>query len=185
MKDIEMQNDKNKENAQPDETQVVSQGGADGGQTVKMKYGKFADAEQLLAAYENLEREFTKKSQRLKALEKSAYRDNEEGSPRIYPTDNFDFQNPTEGTDAVDNPAKEANGFGTRQILQDEESLEKYILDNPAVGQRVLQIYAERLSQSDLPRTINSRGGAMSLTPPKKPKTIKEASKMAEKFFNK
>ena len=40
-------------------------------------FGKFKDAAELLKAYENLEREFTKKSQRLKELENRVYSENQ------------------------------------------------------------------------------------------------------------
>ena len=44
-------------------------------------YGKFKDAESLLKAYNNLEAEFTKKSQRLSLLET----ENEKTLNQIYP----------------------------------------------------------------------------------------------------
>ena len=151
------------------------------------KYGKFADAETLLTAYENLEREFTKKSQKLKELEKLIPCDNEGTSPQEIQSDNFPCETPTNEAEetAVDNPEQSNGQFNPQQILSDREFVERHILQNGEITREVLQRYIDNLSKSELPRTINSMSGAMSLTPPKKPKTIKEASRLAEKFFDK
>ena len=150
------------------------------------KYGKFADAETLLTAYENLEREFTKKSQKLKELEKLIPCDNEETSPQDM-SDNFPCETPTNNAEepTADNPETSNGKFCPQQILSDREFVERHILQNGDITKEVLQRYIDNLSKSELPRTINSMAGAMSLTPPKKPKTIKEASRLAEKFFDK
>lgn len=178
-------------------------------QTVK-KYGKFADAETLLAAYENLEKEFTKKSQKLRQMEKSSQYgdlslncsdasptsdkilnkeipscDNEKVSPHDM-SDNFINQNPTYAEkSAADNPEQSNDRLNPQQILADRDFVEKHILQNDEIAQEILRRYIDILSKSELPRTINSRAGTISLTPPKKPKSIKEASRLAENFFNK
>ena len=150
------------------------------------KYGKFADAETLLTAYENLEREFTKKSQKLKELEKLIPCDNEGTSPQDTQSDNFPCETPTQSeTTTVDNPEQSNGKLNPQQILSDRDFVERHILQNGEITKEVLQRYIDNLSKSELPRTINSMAGAMSLTPPKKPKTIKEASRLAEKFFDK
>lgn len=171
------------------------------------KYGKFADAAALLTAYENLEKEFTKKSQKLKQLErlsqdgnslfddnelqscdeKTLPCDNEETSPQETPSDNLMHEVPTKNAEdtTVDNPEQSNGKFNPQQILSDRDFVERHILQNGDITREVLQRYIDFLSKSELPRTINSMAGAISLTPPKKPKTIKEASRLAEKFFGK
>ena len=149
-------------------------------------FGKFKDAAELLKAYENLEREFTKKSQRLKELENSFNRDNEELSPRqILPTANP--QKDSSATDGVfvDNPAYADENYRLKNLLSDRDFIEQYVLNHDELAKTVLKRYINALSQSDLPSTINRRNGCMSLTPPNRPKSIKEASRMAEKYFNK
>ena len=174
MKEIE-----NKENAAAEEnTAQAGERVADraDAQTAegKMKYGKFADAEGLLAAYENLEREFTRRSQRLKELEKALARDNED-SPRAAQTD----ETSGGGQAAAGNP----------DVSPEEETLdgflEKYVYSNKDITREVMRRYIDGLSRNEAPSVINGRSGKMSLTPPKKPRSIKEASRLAEKFFEK
>lgn len=149
-------------------------------------FGKFKDAAELLKAYENLEREFTKKSQRLKELENSFNRDNEELSPRqILPTANPQKDSSVTDGVFVDNPAYADENYRLKNLLSDRDFIEQYVLNNDELAKTVLKRYINALSQSDLPSTINSRNGCMSLTPPNRPKSIKEASRMAEKYFNK
>ena len=149
----------------------------------------FANAQALLLAYQNLEREFTKKSQQLKEIKNKMSCDNEDvlcdekqTSPQEKDMDNFALQNPDLTQNHVDNPAQ-ANEVFAQQLASDNEFLQKYIFANPNVTNQILQRYLLTLSQNDLPATINGSGGAMSLTPPKRPKTIKEASVLAQKLF--
>jgi len=169
----------------------------------QMSFGKFADAQTLFTAYQNLQREFTKKSQKLKQLENQLNCDNGKNKvelndeflmndgqnnqlltpPQNILSDKISSQLPTAKGQSVDNPVADMDSLSL-QLSKDKDFLEKYILSNPDVTREVLQRYIEFLSQSDLPNTINSKNGFMSLTPPKKPKTIKEASLMAQKIFN-
>ena len=155
----------------------------------EMSFGKFANAQALLVAYQNLEREFTKKSQQLKQLQKQTSCDNEDvlneqkqPSPQTENMDNFALQNPDLMQKHIDNPAQ-ANEVFADQLARDKDFLEKHIFANKEVTNQVLQRYLLALSQNDLPATINASGGAMSLTPPNRPKTIKEASVLAQKLF--
>lgn len=147
----------------------------------EINFGKFADAKTLLTAYQNLEREFTKKSQQLKQLQKQLLCDNDDKSPQTENKDNSAQQNPTGQTHA-DNPAQ-ANVVCAEQLAKDKDFLEKFVFANQDVTNQVLQRYLLALSQNDLPATIKGGTGAMSLTPPKRPQTIKEASLLAEKLF--
>ncbi|MBE5748346.1 MAG: hypothetical protein E7344_01805 [Clostridiales bacterium] len=149
----------------------------------EMNFGKFANAQALFSAYQSLEKEFTKKSQQLKELKKQYGCDNDEKvlSPQQN-TDNFATQNPTEPAFVVDNPAQ-ANDKNADEILADKDFMENHVFNNPKVANEVLQRYLMALSKVDLPQTINGKSGAMSLTPPKKPQTLKEASVLAKKLF--
>ena len=149
----------------------------------EMNFGKFANAQALFNAYQNLEREFTKKSQQLKELKKQFDCDNDENilSPQ-QDTDNFAMQNPTESTLYADNPVQ-ASVKDADNILADKDFMENHVFNNPKVANEVLQRYLLALSKLDLPQTINGKSGAMSLTPPKKPQSLKEASVLAKKLF--
>ena len=155
----------------------------------QIDFGKFANAQALLLAYQNLEREFTKKSQQLKQMQKQLSCDNDKVcsdektlSPQTDDMDNSALQNPDLSEKHVDNPAQ-ANVILPDQLVSDKEFLEKHVFANPDVTNQVLQRYFSTLLQNDLPHTINGRSGAMSLTPPKRPQTIKEASVLAQKLF--
>ena len=174
---------------QPDQKETVEYKNACVKDEKEINFGKFANAQALFLAYQNLEREFTKKSQQLKEIKKRLSCDNEEvlgdekqTSPQIKDMDNFAMQNPDLTQKHVDNPAQ-ANEVFAEQLARDNEFLQKHIFANPDVTNQILQRYLLTLSQNDLPATINGSGGAMSLTPPKRPKTIKEASVLAQKLF--
>lgn len=186
MKEIETRENIKDKTDKTAEAQDFVEKDADGQSAVgKMKYGKFADAEGLLFAYENLEREFTKKSQRLKELEQILSRDNEADSPRVNEADNRQAD-PTEiSAAAAGNPEDTSDGDTAEKLLDDKDFLENYIFANKDITREVMRRYVDEISRNSVPSTINSRSGKMSLTPPKKPRTIKEASKMAEKFFDK
>jgi len=149
----------------------------------EMNFGKFANAQALFNAYQNLEREFTKKSQQLKELKKQYGCDNDENflSPQQN-TDNFAMQNPAESSLHADNPVQ-TSVQDADKILADKDFMETHVFNNPKVANEVFQRYLQALSKLDLPQTINGKSGAMSLTPPKKPQTLKEASVLAKKLF--
>ena len=149
----------------------------------EMNFGKFANAQALFNAYQNLEKEFTKKSQQLKELKKQLDCDNDENilSPQR-DTDNFAMQNPNESQLHADNPVQ-TSVKDADNILADKDFMETHVFNNPVVANEVLQRYLLALSKQDLPQTINGKSGAMSLTPPKKPQSLKEASVLAKKLF--
>ena len=187
MKNFE--NEKTTVEVQPDQEKTSQHQIADTQNEKEINLGKFANAQALLLAYQNLEREFTKKSQQLKQIQKKLSCDNDEvlcdekpTSPQADDMDNSALQNPDLSQKHVDNPVQTNDVFAD-QLVQDKDFLEKYIFANPDVTNQILQRYLLSLSQNDLPATINGSGGAMSLTPPKRPKTIKEASVLAQKLF--
>lgn len=143
--------------------------------------GKFADPAKLLEAYENLEREFTRKSQRLKELEKQLSCDNERLSPQDAPQDNLN--DPAQINSAfADNPAQSADELA-ENLFKNRDILEKYVFNNAQIAAELIGRYAAALPQNDVPPAINSRSGSISLLPPQRPKSLKEASGLAEKMF--
>ena len=90
----------------------------------EMNFGKFANAQALFNAYQNLEKEFTKKSQQLKELKKQYGCDNDENflSPQQN-TDNFAKQNPAESPLHADNPVQ-TSVQDADKILADKDFME-------------------------------------------------------------
>ena len=158
MKNFE--NEKTTVEVQPDQEKTSQHQIADTQNEKEMTLGKFANAQALLLAYQNLEREFTKKSQQLKQIQKKLSCDNDEvlcdekpTSPQTDDMDNSALQNPDLSQKHVDNPVKTNEVFAD-QLAQDKDFLEKYIFANPDVTNQILQRYLLSLSQNDLPATI-------------------------------
>lgn len=122
---------------------------------------KFKNIESLLKAYENLEAEFTRKSQKLAELENLL----------------------SSSTSTVENATAPAEPLITEQVLSDSNFIEKNILTNKAIVDRVINEYLKELCKSKAPKTIMYDSGLTALTPSAKPKTIAEAGMMAEKIL--
>lgn len=115
------------------------------------KFGKFKDADVLMKAYEELEAEFTRRSQRLKALEKSKERE------------------PSAETEES-KPAPSSRG----EAESGSEALFRAVMESGEVRERVL---AECLqSLKGVPLMTNGTGV---IAPPQKPKTFAEAGSLA------
>lgn len=174
--------------------------------------GKFKNAQELLKAYQNLEQEFTKKSQRLKELEKTKeeYADNTD-VPAYESQDWFK----TVEQFYLDNP--KAKGFekeiaqlilSDKQIAQskcpldlawqtlasknykteeeiagDNEFLMKYVLNNPLVQESVLKTYLEKMQKAPV-LIASSKGKQINITKKNVPKTLEQAKTEVEKLFN-
>lgn len=128
--------------------------GQNGGEGEAVSLGKFKDIHSLLKAYDCLQSEFTRKCQRLAELEK-----------RIGSADNEPSPAPPE------------------RLLEDSEFVERYVLSNREIADRVLENYLRELIKSQAPATSSFARGMMPVAPPAKPKSIYEAGKLAEKMF--
>lgn len=118
------------------------------------RYGKFKDADSLKKAYESLEAEFTKKCQKLSLLQ-------------------------SQSTNGKDNDKPEPPQFD----YSDNAFIEKNILTNKAIVDRVIFEYLKELTKTNSPKTLNQTTGVTPLSNIKKPKTIAEAGMMAEKMI--
>ena len=194
-----------------------------------ISYGKFKNADALLKAYNSLEAEFTKKSQKLKEIElnkvellkntdKEVTPDKEnmsdtslESKPQ-YLESNWDRkvsefirENPKardfaeeisseiiqdqalslnkECLDIALNRVLARKYQSAEQLLEDNDFLSNHIFRNDSIKDKIIADYIENLSSSRPPKVISKRG-EVSLTPPTKPKTLKEAGALANKYFN-
>ena len=163
------------------------------------EYGKFKDAESLLKAYNNLQAEFTKKSQRLSMLESENEKNLSELTKRAEQekrveefVSKFEIAKPfssalkeslAQSEDAdiseialrlISQTHKTAQDFS-----QDDEFLNNYIFSNQEIKDKIVKEYLSKVTQSS-PIKVETGAKSITLTPPNVPKTIKEAGKLAK-----
>lgn len=164
----------------------------------KNEFGKFKDVESLLKAYNNLESEFTKKSQKLKSLESETSRiigeqslkDELEGKVDEFVI-KYDFAKPfrnnlkesliknqdlnleSEVLKLISDNYKSADDY-----IKDEDFLTNYIYQNQSIKEKIIKDYMANITQNS-PIKVESRASMIPLTPPKSPGTINEAGRLA------
>ena len=165
-------------------------------------YGKFKDAESLLKAYNSLEAEFTKKSQRLSLLETEnemnlnqiSKQAEQEKRVEEFIT-KFEIAKPfgsalkeslkqNENADIKDEALNLiSKSYKTAEFYsQDEEFLNNYIFSNQEIKDKIVKEYLSKVTQNS-PIKVENGAGSITLTPPKKPTTIKEAGRLAKSII--
>lgn len=174
--------------------------------------GKFKNAQELFKAYQNLEQEFTKKSQRLKELEKTKDENADNESSPVFESqdwfktvEEFYENNPkargfekeiaelilSDKQIASSNCPLElawqtlaSQNYKTEEeIAEDNEFLVKYVLNNPLVQENVLKTYLDGLQKAPV-LIASSKGKQISITKKNVPKTLEQAKTEVEKLFN-
>ena len=120
------------------------------------RIGKFNNPEDLLKAYESLEAEFTKRCQRLKDSEK----------------ENEAFRHAAGDKSRKTEEAK--------ALLVDDGFLSEHVFTDENITHKVISRYLEDLTASGRPRLLGAGKGAPALSPPKTPKSLEEAKRLAE-----
>lgn len=161
---------------------------------------KFKSIEELERAYESLEKEFTRRSQRLAKLEKEMKQDKVETDAEWKAkVDKFFSENPSakpfakQMSDQIirDNTLRMRSDCLetalTRVLLEayrapkdlatDEDFLKEHILGSDFVKKAVIEGYMKDLREGKPPVLISARG-QNTVAPRSKPKTIEEAGKM-------
>ena len=161
---------------------------------------KFKSVEELEKAYESLEKEFTRRSQRLAKLEKEMKQDKVETDAEWKAkVDKFFSENPSakpfakQMSDEIirDNTLRGRSDCLeialTRVLLEayrapkdlatDEDFLKEHILGSDFVKKAVIEGYMKDLREGKPPVLISARG-QNTIAPKSKPKTIEEAGKM-------
>ena len=175
-------------------------------------YGKFKDLNALLRAYDSLESEFTRRSQRLKELEREAEKkttEERENSSNLNLTPREEenayetfikrfpravaFSEKLTAESSGEEP-EETNmertyiGILESQLeerenkLKDRDFLLGAVREDPTISDEVVNSYLKKLISSK-PQAVFGGGKAI-IAPPKRPKGLTEASKMAENYFN-
>ena len=122
--------------------------------------GTFKDVQTLVKAYSDLEAEFTRRSQRLKELEKENKANSVPDGERT----------PSCGTDGAPLlPSQKSDEERIREALSDEKVRDAIIGD-----------YLKGLAEKSVP--LVAGGGAVT-APRNTPRSVKEAGKLAQQFF--
>ncbi len=162
--------------------------------------GKFRNPEELLRAYGELEREFTRRSQKLAEAERALKEREAPFDPSVgewkEEVDKFFANTPAAkpfasdiAREIVKNPELKgdrnclynalvrvlASRFRTpEQMVSDGEFLKKYVLESPAVKEAVVESYLQGL-RDGRPPAVMGRGGQPTVTPKRVVKSISEA----------
>lgn len=167
-----------------------------------MNFGKFKDAESLLKAYNSLEAEFTKKSQRLSMLETENEKNLQQISKQAEQEKRVDeFVTKFEIAKPFSSALKEilakdenvdikdetisliSKSYKTaKDFSEDEEFLNNYIFSNQEIKDKIVKEYLSKVTQNS-PIKVENGASSITLTPPKKPTTIKEAGKLAKSII--
>ncbi|MBR4800396.1 MAG: hypothetical protein IK048_01805 [Clostridia bacterium] len=168
-------------------------------QKEERKYGKFKTPEELLHAYGELEKEFTRRSQRLKELESASsepFKNDEDWKEAV---DKFFSETPSAKVFAKDIAAEIishpelkqdknclnialtralVSRFRTpEQLMQDGQFLKDYVLTSKEVKDAVIAEYLRGIRAGEPPFTLGG-GGRQFASAPKSPKTLEEAGFM-------
>ena len=165
-------------------------------------FGKFKDAESLLKAYNSLEAEFTKRSQKLATLENETIKTQNEVSKKLEQekrvdefVSKFDIIKPfssalkeslisSEEVDIKEEALRLiSKTYKTaEQYSQDDEFLNNYIFSNQEIKDKIVKDYLSKITQNS-PIKMDNGSSNITLTPAKVPSTIKEAGKLAKSII--
>lgn len=183
------------ENAEGSQIEVTTgdKSEAENGETV----GKFKDVNALLEAYNNLEKEFTKKCQRLSALEKDKVKEDEtlkkqvdeklslflssNGEASAYKEELIAKVNENDSLKRMDDPF----GYVWAEMVFDkiknqkltDESVKNYILSNENIKNAVIENYINQLAENKSPVIISSKGNRVATVATQNPSNLNDAKK--------
>ena len=158
--------------------------------------GKFKDANALLEAYNNLEKEFTKKCQRLSALEKDKVEEDEalnkqvdeklslflstNGEATTYKEELIERVKNDDSLKKMDDPF----GYVWAEMVFDkiknqkaDATVKNYILGNDDLKNAVIENYINQLAENKSPVIISSKGNRVATVATQSPSTLNDAKK--------
>ena len=167
-------------------------------------YGKFKDAQTLLEAYNSLQAEFTRKSQKLaeiqKQMEENAVFSKSDSLENIL-TNTTDLEKyKKEVTEILDNDIELSNlpnkNFvavkiikeaerKTADTLNNQDFIDKYIQNNNAIKDKIISEYLSTLNETQAPPKVISGNSSNIYFSPSldMPKTLKDASEILTKML--
>jgi cell fate (sporulation/competence/biofilm development) regulator YlbF (YheA/YmcA/DUF963 family) len=183
-------------------------GGEVGSQKDMSELGKFKSAKALLDAYNTLEKEFTRKCQRISELEKDKTENStseikteldldveinkflSEHSDASWAVDEIKEKvNSDQSLKTLPNPIEVAwNSVVTNHlsdIKPNDPILNKYVLSDEEIKKVIIENYLQTLKEQKPPIVISSqRGERVSGVMPDAPKTLQEAKVLVNKMFS-
>jgi hypothetical protein len=167
--------------------------------------GKFKDAESLLKAYNSLQTEFTKKSQRLSELENSKtefVREEKinEAIKELTQNHNIAEQFSNQIKEAVkdidaQNYAQivseellknlERNYKSASDLINDQHFLQEYVYSNNNIRENIIRDYLTSLTNVTPTRVMSNISSSIPISPPNIPTTIQDAGKLAKNIIKK
>ncbi|MFA6866658.1 MAG: hypothetical protein WCR54_03990 [Clostridia bacterium] len=178
---------------------------AESDKEIQNSYGKFKNAEELYKAYNALEGEFTKRSQKLKQLEKTSkpeildpptatWEDKVTKFMSDYPIAG-NFAKDLANTVATDEKyVKNDNGLEkalvdvlsgkikSKQDMAIDQEIVEMVLKSDDNKKKVIDDYINSLSTPNLPKILPVAGGAIPCSE-SKPSNFSDASKLAQKYL--
>lgn len=167
--------------------------------------GKFKDSENLAKAYESLQKEFTKKCQALASSQREldSLKSGKQDSETLFLTQNpkaakyitvlLDMVNSDKLLQDSESPLKSAwdkyrqdNYIEKEDLVKDTEFLDKYVLSNEDIKQKILKEYFENLNLGAVPPMITKQTGSKSILAKRNaPASFVEAGMIAKSIFEK
>lgn len=165
--------------------------------------GKFKDTRSLEKAYENLQKEFTKKCQLLadtqKKLDSGSSLSQKEDFVSLYPTAKKyidDLENIISSDKQISdsenpylsawNKFRQDNYVSQDDLANNEEFLAKYILNNEGIKKQIIDKYFEDINLQNIPPMIAKQIGSKSiLSKQTKPTSFAEAGAVAKSLLEK
>ena len=165
--------------------------------------GKFKDVESLLKAYNSLQTEFTKKSQRLSEIENSktefsreekltkaitelkeshinANKFAEELKQQLkeIDSDNYSILVKDALLNKLDKEFKSAEDYAG-----DNEFLNNYIYNNQQIKENIIRDYLQNLTNATPVKVVSKLSSSIPISPPNQPTTIQEAGRLAKNII--
>lgn len=141
--------------------------------------GKFKDVKTLMKAYSDLEAEFTRRSQRLKELEKENKAKPDPDEAKGAPSRADGLPQPPSRADGSLPSSSRADGSLPSPSQTDDERIAEALSDKK-VRDAVIGDYLKGLAENKIP--LIAGGGAVT-APRNTPKSVKEAGKLAQQFL--
>ncbi len=164
----------------------------------KDSFGKFRTADELLKAYNSLEGEFTKRSQKLKEMESMSKQTDWEGKVseliNAYPiAEKFSTEIAQEIRENSELIKSESclekallsvltKNYKTPEQYASDSAVVDKVLSNEENQEKIITNYLSKIKSKQSPVTL-PKGGAIPLTPPQKVTSIKEAGELAKKII--
>lgn len=201
--ELNNQNFESSEGRGADDLNSIKAEGVQNSTDGSINLGKFKDAESLLKAYNSLQTEFTKKSQKLSELENSNTEFNKEEKLKLaikeleqdYGIAQKFSANIIQALKNVD--ADNYSSLAREELLKnlqasyksadeyacDEQFLQEFIYNNEKIKENIIKSYLTNIKNGSPVKLVANINSSIPLSPPSSPTTIRDAGKLAQKII--